>query len=304
MTKKSDYTYSIGQQSHQGGRDYNEDRVAIFERDNGLLLVLADGLGGHAGGEIASQALVDAMGDSFNKATDKQLEEADSFLTLSINYAHHTVHRHAVNRGFSVDSPKTTCVVCLIFKGIATWAHVGDSRLYLIRNRTIEFITKDHISKKAGQEHNAPISRCVGGLESPKPEVSEPHEMREGETLFLATDGAWATFSADDLFDSVDSEHPTLGLDNLLQTLERRNKVPSDNLSVVVCFWGIRQLDNPSINEYESTDTIQLLHQSISDDEERDISNPGEPKKKFDMTDLDSTINEIESFITDIDDKF
>jgi len=291
MTKNSDYFYSVGQQSHQGGRDYNEDRVAIFERDNGLLLVLADGLGGHAGGDIASQALIDAMGDSFNKATDKQLSKADSFLTLSINYAHHSVHRHAVNRGFSVDSPKTTCVVCLI----------GDSRLYLIRNRTIEFITDDHISKKPGHENNAPISRCVGGLESPKPEVSEPHEMREGETLMLATDGAWATFRVDDLFDYVDSEHPTLGLDNMLQELERRNKVPSDNLSVVVCFWGIRQLDKPSINEYETTDTIQLLHQSVTSDKERNL---GGANKKFDMTDLDSTINEIETFISDIDDKF
>ena len=301
MTKNSDYLYSVGQQSHQGGRDYNEDRVAIFERDNGLLLVLADGLGGHAGGDIASQALVDAMGDSFNKATDKQLAKADSFLTLSINYAHHSVHRHAVNRGFSVDSPKTTCVVCLIFNGIATWAHVGDSRLYLIRGRSIEFITDDHISKKPGHENNAPISRCVGGLESPKPEVSEPHEMREGETLLLATDGAWATFRVDDLFEYVDSEHPTLGLDNMLQELERRNKVPSDNLSVVVCFWGVRQLDKPSINEYETTDTIQLLHQSVTNDENRNLAGSN---KKFDMTDLDSTINEIESFISDIDDKF
>ena len=211
------------------------------------------------------------------------------------------MHRHAVNRGFSVDSPKTTCVVCLIFDGVATWAHVGDSRLYLIRGNKIEFITDDHISKKAGHEANAPISRCVGGLESPKPEVSQPHEMRDGETLFLATDGAWATFKAEDLFEYVDSEHPTLGLDNLLQELERRNKVPSDNLSVVICFWGVRQLDNPSVNEYESTDTIQLLHQSVTSDEDRNI---GTPNKKFDMTDLDSTINEIENFISDIDDKF
>jgi len=304
MTKNSEYSYSIGQQSHQGGRDYNEDRVAIFERDNSVLLVLADGLGGHAGGEIASQALVDAMGDSFKKATEKQLQKADSFLTLSINYAHHTVHRHAVNRGFSVDSPKTTCVVCLINDGIATWAHVGDSRLYLLKNRSIEFVTADHISKKAGHEHNAPISRCVGGLESPRPEVSKPHEMKDGETLFLATDGAWATFKPDDLFEYVDAEHPTLGLDSLLQELERRNKVPSDNLSIVVCFWGVRQLDIPSVNEYETTDTIQLLHQSINRKESKDIATPSEPRKKFNMSELDSTINEIETFISDIDEKF
>lgn len=304
MTKNSEFFYSVGQQSHQGGRDYNEDRVAIFERDNSVLLVLADGLGGHAGGEIASQALVDAMGDSFNKATDKQLAKAASFLTLSINYAHHSVHRRAVSHGFSVDSPKTTCVVCLINDGIATWAHVGDSRLYLIRDRSIEFITDDHVSKKPGHEHNAPISRCVGGIESPRPDISEPHEMKKGETFFLATDGAWASFKTNDLFEYVDSEHPTLGLDSLLQELERRNKVPSDNLSIVVCFWGVRQLDIPSVNEFEATDTIQLLHQSINSDRPAEISSKSAPKEKFDMAELDSTINEIENFISDIDDKF
>ena len=304
MTNESKFLYSVGQQSHQGGRDYNEDRVAIFERENSLLLVLADGLGGHAGGEIASQALVDAMGDSFNKATDKQLEKADSFLALSINYAHHSVHRQAVNHGFSVDSPKTTCVVCLIYEGIATWAHVGDSRLYVIRNNKFEFITNDHVSKKASKGGNAPISRCVGGLESPKPELSKPHEMKDGEILSLATDGAWDSFRPDDLFEYVDSEHPTLGLDNLLQELERRNKVPSDNLSVVVCFWGVRQLDIPSFTEYETPNTIQLLSESIQRSDEEGRATSTVPDKRFDMNEIDTTINEIEDFISDIDEKF
>lgn len=230
--------YSLSQQSHQGGRDYNEDRTAIFERDGTILLVLADGLGGHDGGEIASQALVDAMGDSFTKATEKQLSKPDSFLTLSINYAHHTVHRRAVNQGFNVDSPKTTCVVCLIHNNVATWAHSGDSRLYLIRKREILFVTEDHVSRKLGREKNAPINRCVGGLENPRPQVGDSHEMQDGDILFLATDGAWACFDPDDLSDYVDPQHPSLGLDSLLQALENRNKAPSDNLSIVVLFWA------------------------------------------------------------------
>ena len=76
--------YSIAQQSHQGGRDYNEDRTAIFEREGAVLLVVADGLGGHAGGDLASQAFVDAMGDSFTRATGRQLLDAANFLKLSI----------------------------------------------------------------------------------------------------------------------------------------------------------------------------------------------------------------------------
>jgi len=296
-------TYSLAQQSHQGGRDYNEDRTSVFERGDSVLLVVADGLGGHAGGEIASQAFVDAMGDSFRKATQKQLEKPDSFLTLSINYAHHTIHRRAVSQGYPVESPKTTCVVCLIHKGVAHWAHSGDSRLYLIRKRKTKFVTEDHVSVKPGREHNSPINRCVGGLESPRPEIGEPHKMRDGDTLFLASDGAWHSFKPDDLTDYVDPEHPSLGLDSLLQTLENRNKAPSDNLSIVVLFWGVKQLDTPNFDEFEEPDTIQLLDNSIAASKKASDGEDSQTAEKFDMKELDNAIFEIESFISELDKK-
>ena len=296
--------YSITQQSYQGGRDYNEDRTAIFERDGAILLIVADGLGGHDGGEVASQGFVDAMSDSFAKASDEQLKKAASFLTLSINFAHHSIHRRAINQGFEVASPKTTCVVCLIHKGIATWAHSGDSRLYLINHRKIDFITDDHVSNRSGRSGNNPINRCVGGLENPRPEIGESHEMREGDTLLLASDGAWASFEADDLSEYVDPEHPSLGIDNLLQELENRNKAPSDNLSIVLLFWGIKQLDNPALNEFnefDEPDTVQLIDNSILNSKNQE--NGDSPAAKFDMDNLDNTIFEIESFISDLDDK-
>ncbi|MFT6097553.1 MAG: serine/threonine protein phosphatase PrpC [Arenicella sp.] len=295
--------YSVSQQSYQGGRDYNEDRTAVFERNGTILLVVADGLGGHDGGDVASQAFIDAMGDSFTKATEKQLDNADSFLTLSINYGHHTIHRRAINQGFNVDSPKTTCVVCLIHDDVATWAHSGDSRLYHIRKRKIKFITEDHVSRKLGHEKNAPISRCVGGLENPRPQIGDPYEMEDGDIFFLATDGAWAQFKPDDLIEYVDPQHPSLGLDSLLQALENRNKAPSDNLSCVVLFWGVKQLDTPSISDFEELKTVQLLENSIRENSKQDEEK--EPQKeKFDMKELDNAILEIESFITELDDKF
>ena len=77
--------FSVAQQSIQGGRDYNEDRTAVFERKDALLVIVADGLGGHAGGAMASQTFIDALGASFAKATSEQLEDAENFLSLSIN---------------------------------------------------------------------------------------------------------------------------------------------------------------------------------------------------------------------------
>ncbi len=291
--------YSIAQQSNQGGRDYNEDRVAIFERDDATLLVLADGLGGHAGGDLASQALIDALSTSFNKATTAQLKKADNFFSLSINYAHHMIHRRAVAQGYDVESPKTTCVVCLIYRGVAQWAHSGDSRLYLINKRNILEQTEDHVSKKVGANGNNPINRCVGGVETPKPAISDKHELIDGDIFVLASDGAWASFEPIDLKDYVDPEHPTLGLDSLLQTLENRNKAPSDNLSMVILFWGIKQLDKPTVDD-EGTldvDTIELIGtQGFKPKNQKET-------ERFDMDELDSTIFEIENFIQDLDDK-
>jgi len=289
--------YSVAQQSNQGGRDYNEDRTAIFERGDAILLIVADGLGGHAGGDLASQAFVDALGASFAKATSDQLANADSFLTLSINYAHHMIHRRAVSQGFDPESPKTTCVVCLIYQGIAQWAHSGDSRLYLIRKRSIISQTDDHVSSKINAGGNSPINRCVGGIEAPKPAISDRHELDAGDIFVLASDGAWHCFEPIDLKDYIDPEHPTLGLDSLLQKLENRNKAPSDNLSMVILFWGIKQHDKPSVNETGETDTIELLG-SRNNSPEPEINTAD-----FDMEELDSTIIEIESFISDLDEQ-
>lgn len=288
--------YSVAQQSNQGGRDYNEDRTAVFENGEAVLLVVADGLGGHAGGDLASQTFIEALGASFAKATKEQLQNADSFLTLSINYAHHMIHRRALAQGFEAQGPKTTCVACLIHEGVAQWAHSGDSRLYLIRKRAIIGRTVDHVSDKIGATGNSPINRCVGGVETPKPDISQPCELEEGDIFVLASDGAWASFEPVDLRDYVDPAHPTLGLDSLLQTLENRNKAPSDNLSMVVLYWGVEQHDKPSVNEI-ATDKIELLSsRSFTKD-----PTPGE--QQFDMEELDNTIIEIESFISDLDGK-
>jgi hypothetical protein len=128
--------------------------------------------------------------------------------------------------------------------------------------------------------------------------------VRDGDIFFLATDGAWAAFKPEDLADYVDPEHPSLGLDSLLQTLENRNKAPSDNLSVVVCFWGVKQLDNTTFDNFDEPDTIQLLDNSISESTKKDKDEDEKPApEKFDMKELDNAIIEIESFISELDKK-
>lgn len=306
MTMNQAMVYSVAQQSHQGGRDYNEDRTSVFERTGAVLLVLADGQGGHATGEVTSQALMDAMGDSFAKATNKPLQNPESFLSLSINYAHHTIHHRAVTQSFAVDSPKTTCVACLIVDGVTTWAHSGDSRFYLIRKHSIIEVTKDHANVKLRCQGNNSINRCVGGSELPKPDISRQTVLQDGDTLLLASDGAWSAFKPDDLLDSIDPNQPGLGLGSLLQKLAHRNEIPSDNLSIVVLFWNVKQLDNPNFDseyhEYRKSDTIQLVSTSINA-AKQEHQNKLKETQKIDLENLDDAIAEIESFISDTDDR-
>lgn len=317
--------YTTAQQSNQGGRAYNEDRTAIFERDGFILLVLADGLGGHEGGEIASQGLIDSVGKSFLSATEIQLQDAQKFLHLTINYAHKFIHRRAKQYSLPASSPKTTCVVCLINGDVAQWAHSGDSRLYLIRSKEIHSMTEDHVTNK--HLSNNPLNRCVGGQELPNPDISEPIKLENGDRLLLASDGAWATFNVDDLYDYVDPEHPSFGLDNLLQRLESRNKVPSDNLSIVLLFW------DESLSNANNDDAIlddQMTHMSIKQDHKDSLKNSVDqkpagkalvydivdkgshqadkpqkispPQEKLGLTEISESIDELENFISDLED--
>lgn len=280
--------YSIAQQSFQGGREYNEDRTAIFVRDETVLLVIADGLGGHAGGEIASQAFVDSVGVTFSAASDELLNNSEEFLRLTINHAHKLVHKRALENGYDVDSPKTTCVLCIVRNGFALWAHSGDSRLYLIRKNNIAASTVDHVTEAASGHR--PINRCVGGIDSPRPEISARNVLQKGDVIMLATDGGWASFQPEFLSEYIDPEHPTLGIESLMQMLEAKNSAPSDNLSIVLLHWGIKQLDKPVINQALQSKTNDLLNVS--------------PTPLFDMKDFNQKISEIEDFVNELDKKF
>jgi len=101
------------------------------------------------------------------------------------------------------------------------------------------------------------------------------------------------------LTEYIDPEHPSLGLDNLLQSLEGRNKAPSDNLSVILLYWGIKQLDSREFDDHEAISPIKLINGPGSGNNKTTESEA----IKFDMKTLDSAILEIENFISELDSK-
>ena len=275
------FSATFAQQSYIGDREMNEDRAAVVERpDDATLVMVADGLGGHAGGEIASQALIDAISETFLSLSKEQLENPKSFMHLAVSYAHKYIHRRAAEEGLLDYVPKTTCVIALVHGSQIIWCHVGDSRLYIVRDDMIVFHTSDHIAK--GYSKNAPINRCVGGVERPLPAISEPMELEENDLVFLCSDGAWKNLEIEDL-NAIDKSFPQPDLDILLRKLERRNSYPSDNVSAALVCWG----DFSSTKKTDTSDpksNISIKPKSKTVNAEVD-------------EEIDETINKIEKLI-------
>jgi len=231
-------TISFAKNTRLGKRKNNEDSHDIVMRNNAALLIVADGLGGHSGGEIASQSLVNTIGQNFLDATDEQLKSPKTFFAYTIAEAHKMIHKAANAAGKITYDPKTTCVLAMIQGDQLDWCHVGDSRLYLIRDEMVVFHTSDHVAK--GYKKNAPINRCVGGVEPPKPTLNESLTLETGDILFLASDGAWVNLRLEDLT-NINKENPQPDLEKVLAQIEERNSDPSDNVTGIVACFGTKK---------------------------------------------------------------
>lgn len=178
-----------------GGRPYNEDSVDCKKIDEDrLCVVLADGLGGHGGGEIASKEAVKLILDGWNgMATPASLCDLVQ-----------AAHRKILSLQTPVCKMKTTVVILSIEEGRAQWAHAGDSRLYHFVDGRLVFQTRDHSSSQIavlmGQikpeeirfhEDRSHIFRALG-QESNLSADAEEEELSPGRHAFLlCTDGFW-----------------------------------------------------------------------------------------------------------------
>ena len=125
-----------------GDREDNQDRAAIAVADGAALIVVMDGMGGHAWGARAAETACKVMLESF-RAEKRPLFDPLGFLHLSLGRAHEAVV--AIGTKLAIDvRPRATCAVCLVQRGEAYWAHIGDSRVYHLRNGTVVSRTRDH----------------------------------------------------------------------------------------------------------------------------------------------------------------
>lgn len=237
--------YVIARTSRLGNRAINQDRVAALERENTVLLVLGDGLGGKTGGEVAAQVMVDTIARAFQNIK-LPIRKPPEFLTEILHQAHHAV----IGAGKKVDppiNPGTTAVLCLIQNGSAWWAHVGDSRLYLFRGGVAIYRTRDHsfVEKlvESGQLKNDErgshplrnyMTRCIG-LSDSVPEVTVSNEiaLQTGDVIMLCSDGLWEPIDEMQLGMKIQDGRLSDALDKLAEQAEETSYPSSDNISAV-----------------------------------------------------------------------
>lgn len=240
--------YLCAQGSRQGDRKSNQDRVAIAERENAVLMVLGDGLGGYSGGELAAEMLCRLAVRAFRAIKAPIITDPPNFLAMTIFQAHYAIKQMGPRMQPPI-KPRTTCVVCLVQEGCAYWAHVGDSRLYHFRHDTLINRTRDDtdvdmlrergiLSEKEAIAHpdKSRLLRCLGSSD-PVVTLSAETVLKAGDTLLLCSDGAWETLRKEEMPRFL--AHPVLeaGLSDLLAAAEARHQGTSDNVTAAALRW-------------------------------------------------------------------
>ncbi len=251
--------FTIFQESRKGSRLVNQDRVAYTYSRDTLLMVVADGMGGHAGGEIAAQIAVRLFIERFQQEAKPMLKNPLGFLQESMVKAHAALGSYSTQ--FSMlETPRTTCVACIVQAGYAYWAHVGDSRLYLYRQGALVSQTKDHSKVQylvdqgvigAGDAAEHPdrnkVYSCLGGMIEPIIDLSVRMPLRNGDLIVMCTDGVWGPMGTDEIASWLASTPILKAAPEMLREAEKRGGPDGDNLSAIVMRWGPETLvDEPT----------------------------------------------------------
>ena len=277
--------FSVYQVTRKGGREKNEDRMGYtYTRDSGLF-ALADGMGGHPEGEVASQLALQAMSALFQRRAKPTLADPAEFLQMAIYSGHQQLLRYAARRGLA-DSPRTTVVACVLQGDSAYWAHCGDSRLYLVRGGKLIARTRDHSyselqrSLNSFMPTNGPFNRnllftCLGSPGKPLIDSSGPFVLQGGDRLLLCSDGLWDTVSDDTITEQLSSRSIGEAVPELVEQALRNGGPTCDNVSVMALEWegaeepaGATGVSTLELGEEAYTSTIQagVLGDDASDD--------------------------------------
>lgn len=217
-------------------RERNED--AILTDPEGTLWAVADGMGGHGSGDVASDIVIETL----SRVPEKALP--GPALQTSLRNANERICKAAMDGSATMGA---TVVALMIVNGVATVAWVGDCRAYLLRSGALRLLTHDHtvvqdmvdqglLDPAQGKDHpeRHVVTRAVGaGPVLEVDDISVPLVQRD--RLLLCSDGLTACLSDQEIADQLQASHDPETLCKSLMTSALRRGAP-DNISVVTVF--------------------------------------------------------------------
>lgn len=242
--------FSIYQESKKGGRKVNQDRMGYLYTRDSLLMLVCDGMGGHARGEVAAQITLQTMASIYQRDAKPLLPDPARYLEEAVLASHRELHRYRAEHSLP-EAPRTTVVACIVQHGVATWGHVGDSRLYLIRGSRIIERTIDHsrvhhlvsaglIRPEDAKDHpeRNRIFNCVGAFVAPTVEIGRPVALCNGDTLLLCTDGLWGVLNDRNLAESFQSKTVMRAVPDLIESALSNAGGDADNCTAIGMTWA------------------------------------------------------------------
>jgi PPM family protein phosphatase len=229
-------------------RGNNEDSSLYWEPDSdkefarkGRLAVIADGMGGYEGGQEASRLAVETVRFVY----DRDFDDAQNALVTGLRSAHDTIQRYAEQHP-QFSGMGTTCTALAIVARSLYFAHIGDSRLYLLRAGATSRLTRDHsyvsrlvengiVRSEDAESHPQRhiLTAALGSGREVIPDKPEhPIALDEGDVLVLCTDGLWSVVGEVELARLALSQPPAEACASMVNAALDRGG--PDNVTVVV----------------------------------------------------------------------
>ncbi|MBI5254885.1 MAG: serine/threonine-protein phosphatase [Burkholderiales bacterium] len=295
--------FSVYQVSRKGGREKNEDRMGYcYTRSSGLF-ALADGMGGHPEGEVASQLALQTLAAMFQRDAKPGLKDPLRFLHDAILAGHHQLLRYATDKAL-LDTPRTTIVACLLQGNAAYWAHCGDSRLYLVRGDKLIARTRDHsytelqdtmaqVVPIAQRFNRNVLFTCLGSPGKPVVDTAGPLLMQAGDKVLLCSDGLWGSVTDTMITEQLAQRPISDAVPELAEQALRNAGEKSDNVTVLAVEWEAAEDDDS---------TVAVSTQSLGDDVfastiQASLAAGEAPPDELDDAEIERSIREINEAI-------
>jgi len=231
-------------------RENNEDSYSYWEPANdadfaklGRLAIVADGMGGHEGGQIASRLAVETFAKVYAGAADSDPAKR---LLAALKDAHRCIQQRAKENPH-LSSMGTTCTAIALIDSHLYFVHVGDSRLYLLREGKLRILSRDHtliarllekglIRPEQAQDHpQKHVLTSALGVRDAEMEVDappEPLQLQKNDVLMICTDGLWGQVQADEMEEALGSQSLDAACRSMVQLA--RDRGGPDNITLQI----------------------------------------------------------------------